>query len=172
MFFSPFSSFSYLSCFNMLPTHQRIIRGPASHERLVKHQKLCYSSIQEHTFSYIFWSARMAHRDRTIRHVVSPHPHGLPVHSVVDIVLCYIFHDPRFLGGHDPRFLGGHHPRFWGRPLLGAPAFGGSRFLGGSDLTGFSRRGFSRRHVGQPVRSDPKKGSKTEWQSNVRSNAT
>jgi hypothetical protein len=61
----------------------------------------------------------MAHRDRTIRHVVSPHPHGLPVHSVVDIVLCYIFHDPRFLGGHDPRFLGGHHPRFWGHPLPG-----------------------------------------------------
>ena len=41
---------------------------------------------------------------------VIPILNGLPERSLIDIVLCYILHDPRF----------------WGPPLLGAAAFGDS----------------------------------------------
>ena len=40
----------------------------------------------------------MARRKETIRHAILPYPHRLTEHFVLDIVLCYIFYDPRFWG--------------------------------------------------------------------------
>ena len=40
----------------------------------------------------------MTHRKWTTKHAMLPHPYGLPERSLRDIVLCYIFYDPRFWG--------------------------------------------------------------------------
>jgi hypothetical protein len=114
-----------------------ITRDQQGSEALVKHQELCYSSGQEHTFSYISRSARMARRKETIRHAILPYPHRLTEHSVLDIVLCYIFHDPRFWVFVD-RFFGvaspatksaSLAPKFWEgqRPDRGFPPNWGAR---------------------------------------------
>ena len=64
----------------------------------------------------------MAHRERTSRHALLPRPRGLPGHSVIDIVLCYISNDPRFWAPPLLEAPASGGPRFWGPPLVGAPA--------------------------------------------------